>query len=183
MKFITFLLYFGLILIFCPLAHGQLIWKTDKGLLNFVSEAPLEIIKAQSSVLKGICTSEKQEFAFSLDLKTLNGFNSPLQKEHFHENYMESNKFPTVTFKGKLIEKIDFSKNGKYIVRAKGWLDLHGVKQERIIKGELEIKDKKLIINANFSVLLAEHNIAIPKIVNQKISEEIKVKVKIEMIQ
>jgi hypothetical protein len=183
MKFHTFLFFYTFLFVFSRNVYCQVIWKTEKGQLSFVSEAPLEIIKAQSGTLKGIFASEKQEFAFSLDLKTLAGFNSPLQKEHFHENYMESNKYPTVTFKGKVIEKIDFTKNAKYSVRAKGWLDLHGVKQERIIKGDLEIKDKKLIISASFVVWVAEHNIAIPKIVNQKISEKIDVVLRIEMLQ
>lgn len=177
------LLFLFLIFAFYSTVQSQTIWKNEKGQLFFVSDAPLEIIKAQSNSLKGVIYQEKQEFAFSLDLKTLNGFNSPLQKEHFHENYMETNKYPLVIFKGKVIEKIDFSKNGKHPVRAKGWLELHGVKQERIIKGELEIKDNRLIISANFSVLLAEYNIAIPKIVNQKISEEINVKMKIELVR
>ena len=56
-------------------------------------------------------------------MRSFQGFNSPLQKEHFNENYVESDKFPDASFKGKVIEDVDLSKDGTYEVRAKAnWL-------------------------------------------------------------
>jgi polyisoprenoid-binding protein YceI len=157
------------------------IFKGNNGVVSFRSQAALEVIDAKSSQLKGVVDIAKNEFAFAVDFKSFDGFNSPLQKEHFHENYMETNRYPVATFKGKIIEKIDWTKDGKYEIRAKGLLVLHGIKKERIIKNEVEIKNKRLIINSLFTISLSEHNIAIPKIVNQKIAEEIKVDIKVEL--
>ena len=60
-------------------------------------------------------------------------------------------------------------------MRAKGKLSIHGVEQERIIKSQLENKGGKLYITASFTVPIVEHDITIPKIVHQKIAEEIQV--------
>lgn len=151
------------------------------GSVSFRSDAPLELIKAQSNELKGLLVTSKKQFAFLIKIKSFKGFNSPLQQEHFNENYMQSNKFPDASFEGKIIEDIDFTKDGVYTIRSKGNLSIHGVSQERIIKSELSIKNNKLNIKSNFTVLLADHNIPIPKVVNEKLASEIKVEIKAEM--
>lgn len=157
------------------------ILKSDNGAVSFTSNAPLEVIKGKSSQLKGVIDVAKQTFAFSVEVNSFKGFNSPLQQEHFHENYLETKIFPSIIFTGKIIEKIDFQQDIKTTVRAKGYLTVHGVKQERIIKSDLEIRKGKVFITTQFTVPLAEHQIAIPKIVNQKIAEEIQVKVNVEL--
>lgn len=156
----------------CITAYGQ-VYKTSDGGVYFKSDAPLEIIEAKSEKLKGAIDTNKKTFAFSIPIISFQGFNSPLQREHFNENYLESLHFKNATFVGKIIEKVDFSKDGKYTVRAKGKLTIHGITQERIIKSILEIKKGKLYVKSNFTVFLDEHKIRIPKIVHQKIAKEI----------
>ena len=153
------------------------VYRCDNGRILLRSDAPLEAIEASSGSLRGIIDADQQTFAWSVDIKTFDGFNSPLQREHFNENYMETKRFPKATFSGKIIEKTDFSQNGTYTVRAKGLLNIHGVEQERIIKSTLEVKNGQLRIKSQFTVPLSDHNISIPKIVHQKIAEEIKVTV------
>lgn len=155
----------------------------QNGTIQFRSDAPLELIRASSNELKGVIDTDANTFAFTINNKDFMGFNSPLQREHFNENYIESLKYPKSTFTGKIIEKIDYQVPGKYTVRAKGNLTIHGVTQERIIKSQLEIKGDKLFVNAAFSVLLADHNISIPRIVQQKIANEIDVQVTGEFVK
>ncbi len=176
MKLIVLLL--PLFLIYKPTAvqNGQ-VYKLIKGEIHFKSDAPLEVIEASSNKLKGIIDVEKRSFAFSIPLASFEGFNNPLQKEHFNENYMESSKYPNATFSGKIIENEDLSKEGNYSIRAKGKLNIHGVSQERIIKSNVVVEGDSLMLSADFSVLLEEHNISIPKIVYQKIANEIQVHV------
>ncbi|MCB0651812.1 MAG: YceI family protein [Saprospiraceae bacterium] len=156
-------------------SQDEKVFRVSDGNVHFLSEAPLEIIKASSTELKGALDTEKGTFAFSVSLKSFEGFNSPLQKVHFNENYIESNRFPATTFAGKLIEKYDLSQDGTYSVRAKGKFTVHGITQERIIKSQVVVKSGKINIQASFTVLLEDHDIEIPKIVFQKIAEEIKV--------
>lgn len=177
-KFILLLLSISLL----SFTNGGL-FKSKSGSISFKSELALETIKATSKELKGIIDPNKKTFAFKVFVKSFEGFNSPLQKEHFNENYMMSDKYPEATFLGKIIEDIDFTKDGTYTVRAKGKLNLHGVDQERIIKSELVIKGKSIKIKSNFSVLLSDYLISIPKVVSEKLANDIRVEVLAELIQ
>lgn len=158
----------------------QNIYVARKSKVDFISDAPLELIKASSVKLQGLIDAEKRTFAFSIPAESFKGFNSPLQQEHFYENYMETKTHPASKFEGKIIEQIDFSLDGNYTIRAKGKLTIHGVEQERIIKVQMRIAKGIIYTDAAFTVLLQDHNIMIPKVVFQKIAEEIKVSVNAE---
>jgi polyisoprenoid-binding protein YceI len=157
------------------------IFSTQTGEVSFTSNAPLEVIKASSKNLKGVVDIEKRTFAFKLANSTLNGFNSGLQKEHFHENYMETEKYPEASFSGKIIEGVDLSTDGTYDVRAKGKFTVHGVEQERIIHCIITVGGGKINVQSTFSVLLTDHNIAIPKVVHEKLANEIQVTIKADL--
>lgn len=172
-----------LAIVFCysPLFGQESLFQIQSGKAYFISEAPLEVIEATSDQLRGVIDTEKRTFAFAVKIRSFQGFNSPLQREHFNENYMESHRFPEATFSGKIIESIDFSRDGDYSIRAKGGLNIHGVERERIIKSNLKIEKGKMLIQSTFTILLEEHDISIPRIVFQKIAEEIKVLVEAEL--
>lgn len=157
-------------------------YTTRNAKIDFTSEAQLELIKAASSNVKGLIDPATNQFAFTIDVNSFQGFNSSLQREHFNEKYMESEKYPMATFSGKIIEQIDFLSDGSYDVRAKGDLNIHGVKQTRIIKGKISIKNGTLKINATFDVPLSDHNITIPTVVSQKIATQIKVQFDASMV-
>jgi polyisoprenoid-binding protein YceI len=158
-------------------AQAGKIFSVRSGKISFQSEAPFETIRASSKDVKGLLEIEKKVFAFKVRMESFEGFNSGLQKEHFNENYIESNKFPEATFNGKIIEDIDLVNDGNYTVRAKGNFTIHGVPQERIIKSEVVVKNGKINIISAFSVLLEDHNIPIPKVVKDKLSSEISVQI------
>ncbi len=149
--------------------------------IRFVSNASLERIEAVSTDLRGIIDISSNSFAFSVNNTSFRGFNSQLQEEHFNENYLESGKYPKCTFSGKIIDNIDFSKDGTYIIRAKGILNIKGIGQERIIKSSIAIKGKEVFISCEFVILLADHEIRIPRIVQQKIAPEIEVSIQAKL--
>jgi polyisoprenoid-binding protein YceI len=154
-------------------SFAQTRYSIKRGIVNFTSKAELELIKASSDKLQGLIDPQTNQFAFSVDINSFRGFNSELQREHFNEKYMEIERFPKARFSGKIIEQIDFTANNTYEVRAKGELDIHGVKQTRIIKSRLTVNNGVVTIDAHFTVPLSDHNIAIPTIVRQKIATEI----------
>lgn len=157
------------------------LWKGAKGSIAFTSDAPLELIEAGSNQLIGVLKPSENTFAFLIHTKSFKGFNSPLQQEHFHENYMESVKYPKATFSGKFIESISSLKEGTHEVRAKGMLEIHGVAVERILKCTLVVGESEITITSSFTVPLEDHEISIPQVVYQKIAEEIYVTVKITL--
>lgn len=156
---------------------GKELYEIQSAKAIFVSDAPLEIIKAENAEVSGLIDFKEKTFVVQVKNKGFQGFNSPLQQEHFFENYLEAHRFPKSSFKGKLIDPVDPSVPGTYEIRAKGWLDIHGVSQERIIKITLQVNKQQIQFKSAFVVLLADHQISIPRIVYQKIAEEIKVSV------
>ncbi len=169
------------VLIFSIYLYAQKGYFVDQGKINFTSEAPLEIIKASSDKLKGFIDPSNNQFSFIVYVQTFKGFNTGLQQEHFNEKYMESEVYPTASFKGKIIELINFSIDGEHEVRAKGDLEIHGQKQTRIIKGKLVIRNGVITIDSDFKVPLADHNIVIPHIISEKIATEIMVSIHASM--
>ena len=171
----------GFFIVFNFFSYGQQKYSIEKGGINFTSNAQLELIKASSDKVQGLLDPTTNQFAFTVDIKSFQGFNSALQREHFNEKYMESEKFPRARFSGKIIETLDFTQSGTHEVRAKGELEIHGVKQTRIIKSKVVIKDGHIDIESKFMVPLSDHNITIPNIVSQKIATEIEVDFKATM--
>lgn len=172
-------LYFIAVLIMCPLLcmAQDLRYQLSNGYVHFVSDAPLERIEAESESLKGVIDVATREFAFTIPVRTFQGFNSPLQQEHFHENYMETDRNPNGQFTGRIVEEIDLTAPGIYQVRAKGTLRIHGIATERIIPATIEVKEGEMTLSALFDVPLSDHDISIPRIVRQKIAEDIAVTV------
>lgn len=147
------------------------------GHISFISDAPLELIKAANNKLTGVLNVSDRSFSFRVPIKEFEGFNSSLQRVHFNEDYMETELYPNSTFKGKIIEEVDLTIPGEYKIRAKGKLSIHGVEIDRIIRCDLKSENNQINVHAAFTVFIADHNISIPSILNQKIAREIRVDV------
>lgn len=171
------------VLVYAVDCVGQPAYEVQSGSISFNSDAPNEIIKASSKKLKGLINIERKQFAFKTEVTSFEGFNSPLQREHFNENYMESFMYPEISFSGKIIEDVDLAKDGKYTVRAKGKLAIHGVSEDRIIYANIVIKEGRIDVVSEFKVALADHKIKIPRIVNDKLATEVFIAVKIILLQ
>lgn len=153
------------------------IYTATSGEVKFFSEAPLENIEALNTEGKSLINLEKKEIAVVMGIKAFH-FDKALMEEHFNENYMESTKFPTATFKGVINEDVDFTKNGTYDVTATGKLNIHGVEKDRTINGKLTVKDSKITIETKFPVALKDHGVKIPNTVIQNIAEVVDVTAK-----
>ncbi len=174
------------VLLTCFLISGasqdkSVVYICKNGKADFLSDAPLELIKASTKSLSGALNINDRSFSFSIPTKSFEGFNSSLQKVHFNEDYMETELYPNSTFKGKIIEEVDLSVQGEYKIRAKGKMNIHGVEYDRIVRCDLIVGENKIDVKAVFTVFLADHNISIPSIVNKKIAEEIKLDIQLTL--
>jgi len=170
------LIILTLFLLIARSVQAQL-YEVRNGIARFHSNAPKELISAQSAQLRGVVDVGRKAFAFRIRMASFEGFNSPLQREHFNENYMESDKHPEAMFSGKIIEDTDLSKDGEYDVRAKGKFRIHGLQQERIIKAHVSTQKGIMTITSDFTVTLADYNIKVPRVVYDKLAPEIKVSI------
>ncbi len=155
--------------------HGKAqIYITTTGKVQFFSETPLENISAvNSSVSSLINTTTDSVFVRMKNTGFV--FKNALMQDHFNENYMESTKFPLASFRGKINEKIDYTRDGVYPVTSTGKFALHGVEKIETIKGTLTVKDQVIHLDAGLMVHTADFKIEIPKLVFSKIAEDIKV--------
>lgn len=158
------------------IGSAQGLYKTTEGEISFFSKTPMENIDAVNKKVKGIINTDKAQFAF---ITTIVGFKfeKPLMEEHFNETYMESDKYKTAMFKGKIVGDVDYAVDGDYPVKAKGTLNIHGVDKDREVDGVLTVKDGEISLKSNFDVQLTDHKIDIPKLVVKNIAEIIKISV------
>lgn len=174
-------LFIFMLVYFCP-ADAQ-VYMTRNGQIDFYSNAALEIIHAYSNKLKGVLDTSKKTFAFSVKIRSFEGFNSPLQREHFNENYMESDKYEEAVFRGKIIEDLNFNRQEPQVVRAKGEMIIHNIKKEMIIPVELKADGNQISAKAVFSLMPRDFEIRIPRIVHEKIASEINVEVRLLLLK
>lgn len=162
---------------------GQKKFTSDKGEISFTSNASLELINATSKKVQGIIDPNTGQFAFIVKVQSFEGFNSSLQQKHFNDKYMESDKYYDATYTGKIIDPVDFTKDGAYDVRAKGNMVIHGKKQERIIPSKVQVDKGVVTVRSNFEVPLADHGIQVPQVVSTKIATIIIVKLDVTFTQ
>ena len=151
--------------------------------VNFVAEGPVkDDVKATNNQAACVLDGATGEVVFQIAIKSF-VFKKALMQEHFNENYMESHKYPKAVLKGKVMDfaKIDLTKDGKYNVEVVGEMEMHGVKKQVREKGMLEVKGGKITLHSDFKVTLADYNIAIPKIVEDKIAKVADVSLHMEL--
>ena len=167
-----------LLLIFCLFTTVCLSQKyyTDSGLTEFDgSKAAFEPIKAKNKSSISIFDVNNGKIAALIKIREFN-FRLGLMEEHFNENYLESNIYPTSTFEGSIddFDKISLNDNFQEI-SIKGTLTIKGESNEILAVGFLKKNNNKIEIKSSFSVKLSEYKIKIPRVVFKKIDEEVKI--------
>ncbi len=148
--------------------------------ISFFSSTPIEDIEAHSRKGVGVLEVSSGAFFFKVPMKSFT-FPKALMQEHFNENYVESDKYPYATFKGKLTESIKLQE-GRQQVMAEGEFTVHGKTQRRAIPGTVTVMGDTLHVEADFEVHLVDHDIKVPRVVIKNIAEVIQVRVKSKMI-
>ena len=156
---------------------GQNKYLTKTGSLNFEASVPsFEEVAAKNSSVTAILNSKNGDFA-ALALVKAFRFKNALMEEHFNENYAESDMHPKATVRGK-IENFAFSDLSETdsSLSLNGSLTFHGItKSINNIPLIIKVVDDKIILSGSFKVLVSGFNIEIPKIVKNKLSDEVSV--------
>ena len=161
------------ILLLSSTGFSQL-YKTSTGMVKFFSETPLENIEAINNEVTTILKLSTKVLVVGIPVIKFH-FEKPLMEEHFNENYMETSKFMTAKFMGKIEGDIDLTKDGTHEITVKGDLTIHGVKKPYTLTGTIKIDGKSIITDTKFKVKLADHDIKIPSVVMKNIAEVVEV--------
>jgi hypothetical protein len=154
-------------------------YSTRTGFIGFYSKTPLEDIRAENNQVYAIIDAGKKNLAFALLLKGF-VFAKELMQEHFNENYVESDKYPKASFSGAYTGDIQLDKDGVYKVIVKGNLTLHNVSKPVETPATLEVRNGRLLGQAEFKLKPEDFKIGIPSVVRDKIDKEMAVKIRID---
>ena len=145
--------------------------------ISFFSDGITEDIEAKNTSTKPILNTKTDSLLFKVSIQGF-VFESKLMQEHFNETYMESEKFPHATFRGKINQDIVWTKDTTYKVTVTGKLNIHGVTKERTMDGTVTIKGGEIVLETKFNVAVKDHGITVPSLMTAKIAEIVEVKMK-----
>jgi len=147
------------------------------GHVDFLSKTPMETIEGKNNQVASTLNATTGELAFAILIKSFE-FKQALLQEHFNENYLESDKFPRSTFKGKItnISSVNFQKDGNYPVNVEGQLNIHNVTKDIKTTGNVVIKGGKVSANSTFNIAPVDYGIIIPALVKEKIAKQVQIK-------
>lgn len=154
-------------------AQSSAVYQSYQSETSFFSEAPLEDISAVNNGGASVINFESGEMVFVVPIRGFQ-FRKSLMQEHFNENYLESDRYPTAVFKGTLLD-FNPQAEGIHPVRARGTLQLHGVEKQIQASGTLQWKGDELELRCSFPVALADYDISIPRLVVKNIAEVVDV--------
>ncbi|AKQ46024.1 hypothetical protein TH63_10855 [Rufibacter radiotolerans] len=161
-----------------PPAKGQDRFYTKTGYISFFSKAPLEDIEAHNRQVVSFLDFKTGDLVFSVPMKAF-AFKKSLMQEHFNENYVESDRYPKATFKGKVLEiqQVNLALDNLYKVVVEGVLTIHGVDKLIRTNATLQVKGRQVQGKSTFSVTPQEFNIQIPSLVKEHIARQIDITV------
>src|SRR5258708_18340108 len=168
------IIYLAVLLLFTICIGGNCFGQeyfTKNGRISFFSKAALENIAADNNQVISLLNIKTGTLRFYL---LMNAFHFPkaMMEEHFNSDYLESEKYPSSTFKGTVtgITNVDIEKDGTYTVNITGSLEIHGMSKNITTTGTIIVKDGKLSAAAVFKIRLKDYHIEIPSIVVNNIS-------------
>lgn len=176
MKKIIFFLITGLIVTGFNLNAQKYI--TKEGSIEIFSQTPIFTIEGINKKVASILNLENGDLVATTLIRSFK-FHEALVEDHFNENYLESEKFPKASFKGKItnFKDVDIKKNGDYKVTIKGELTIHGTTNPIEEQGIITIKDGKISGKSIFNVSLAKYKVRVEESYKDAIKDEIKLDV------
>lgn len=110
----------------------------------------------------------------TIDIKSF-VFESETMQEHFNEKYMESDKFPQATFKGKTEQDISNITDEIEIV-ASGKMTIHGVTKEIQVKAKLSKAAGYTLVKCKIPIVFKDYNVNEPSILTKSVAKDVLIK-------
>lgn len=135
---------------------------TTSATINFDATTSLDALpKAENKAAVASLDTKKGTVAFEAIIKNFS-FTNPKIQEHFNgEGWMNSDKFPTATFKGTItnLKDIKFDTDGEYTATVEGNLTIHGETKPTTTTAKITVKDKMISTTSDFSIKLEDFKV------------------------
>jgi hypothetical protein len=156
---------------------------TKTGHVYFMSHTDALDIDGNNNQVTSFLNTENGEIVFQMLIKSFK-FTLATAEEHFNETYMESDKFPKASFKGKVsnLNDFDIKKDGTYKAMVKGDMTIHGVVKPIEQEGTITVKNGKISAAAAFKISIDDYAIKVPKMVEDRVAKIVDVKVDLEYL-
>lgn len=158
------------------------VYATNTGAGEFSVSAPAKTINAKSQQVSMEIDHNKAKLHLTVPVASFQFTNNFVSDslndviyERFKSYYMESDKYPDVTYKATIINNssINLEKDGTYPIQTKGTLRIHGVEQEVTAEGMVQVSGGKVNVAAKIVVLPAAYKIRIPSYIGNMYFREV----------
>lgn len=151
-------------------------YSTKTGVVKFEASVPsFEEVAGENKTVSAALDTGTGDIAVLALMKGFR-FKVALMEEHFNENYVESDKYPKATFKGK-VEGLDLAKvtaaGGNYTIS--GDLTLHGKTKKITDTAKISKSGDKIVVSGAFEVKPGDFDIEIPSVVSKKVADKISI--------
>jgi hypothetical protein len=152
---------------------------TRNGEVSFLSDTDaIDVVAAINNQVGAVIDLSNGDLAFQVFMRAFH-FKIALMEEHFNENYVASDDYPKATFRGRFVNVSALDSLSGQELSVTGVMDMHGVQKEIKIPVRMKWQDGVLVGSSSFNLLCSDFNIKIPKLVSDKISNEIQVAVNV----
>ena len=156
--------------------------------ITFFSEAPMENIEAVNKGASIVLRSTTGDIQIRVTMENFK-FKNALMKEHFNENYIETEKKVEVNgtdtypnryaeFKGLINEPVDYTKDGETKVTITGKMTIHNTTRDVTLNGVMNKAGDDIQISSKFQIKVADYNIKVPSMYVKNIAEVVDVTIK-----
>jgi len=150
------------------------IFSFDHGEIEFFTESVLSDIEAVTNKADVKLDIQTGNIEVTINIQSF-VFESETMQEHFNEKYMESDKFPQATFKGKTEQDIS-NFTGEIEINASGKMTIHGVTKEIQIKANISKADGYTVVKCKIPVVFKDYNVEDPSILTKSVAKDVLIK-------
>jgi len=165
------------LILICFTASAQEKMLTKTGKVTFEASVPsFEEVRATSETVTCVLNAKTGEIASQALMKSFR-FKTALMEEHFNENYVESDRYPKATFRGRINEfdaaSLTATPKNHTI---QGTLEMHGKTKDVSMPARIRKTDSGIEIDTEFVLNTDDFAIQIPSVVKNKVSKKVNVK-------
>jgi polyisoprenoid-binding protein YceI len=150
-------------------------------IISFDATTPSDALpKAENKTAIAMVDTKARTIAFEAQIKGFS-FSNAMMQDHFNGGrWMDSEKFPTSSFKGKITNAgdIQWEKDGIYNAKVEGELNMHGITKPLSTEATFTVKGGKIVAESSFTIKGADYGIGTA---GGKVAEEPKISVTAEL--
>ena len=151
---------------------------TTSGVVTFDATTEKDALpKGENKTVIGEVDTKSGSVGFEASVKNFS-FSNPMMQEHFNsEKWLNSTKFPLMTFTGKItdLSKVNFTKNGTYNVAVSGDLTIKDITKPLTTTAKIVVDGASVTATTSFTVKLSDYNITGVPVDAGKVAKEPKV--------